>query len=216
MLLSSFASAAILPMVLRTAGPAVPCAAGAGVATKGARLFIEAVKPSAADTVLTARLCLIPPESGVGSYTATLTFDSSAMRAVRVDVSGGLQAKNTSVAGVIKLAGAAPRGFGRGPLATIVFWRPKKKQLAPIRVTLVEVSSTTGATLLADSRVSGYPSSDAALGVVGAPRQTTGSSASTRVPPHIDSISRRSGCRVGSGGRSIWKGLWGGADRGHV
>src|SRR5207253_1362210 len=84
-------------------------------------------------------------------------------------------------------------GFGRGPLATIVFWRPKKKQLAPIRVTLVEVSSTTGATLLADSRVSGYPSSDAALGVVRAARQTTGSSASAPVPPHIDSISPRSG-----------------------
>src|SRR5205823_6200377 len=114
--------------------------------------------------------------------------------AVRVDMSGGLQAKNTSVPGVIKLAGAAPRGFVRGVLATIDFKRSKKRELAPIRVTLVEMSSTAGTTLLANSKVSGYPSSDPTLGVVGTVRRTTSDVAGpTSTPPRIDSISPRSG-----------------------
>src|SRR5881628_371644 len=70
------------------------CAVAGSATTKGAHFFLEAVKPLVRDTVLTARLCLVPPRAGVGSYSVTLTFDSTVMRAVRVDVSGGLQAKN--------------------------------------------------------------------------------------------------------------------------
>src|ERR1019366_3449458 len=119
------------------------------VSVKGPHLFLEAVKPNAGDTIALVRLCLVPPKSGIGSYNATLTFDSTIMRATRVDVTGGMQAVNATVQGVIRLAGAAPSGFQRGPLATIVF-RPKRgKSLSKIRLTLIEASSAAGATALA-------------------------------------------------------------------
>lgn len=181
--------------------PAAPVCAVVGSGTaKGAQLFLEAVKPLAKDTVLSARLCLVPPKAGVGSYNAMLTFDSTVMRAVRVDVSGGMQAKNMTVPGVIKLAGAAPNGFARGPLATIVFKLLTGKSLAKVRVTLVEANTPGGASLLADSKVAGYPPTDRTLGVIESTPSGQGAGGTHILPrgstlgaPHIDSISPNSG-----------------------
>lgn len=180
--------------------PATECSAAGRAAMTGAHLFLEAVKPSAKDTVLTARLCLVPPKAGVGSYTATLTFDSTVMRAVRVDVSGGMQARNIAVQGVIKLAGAAPNGFRRGPLATIAFKPLKGTTLGKVRVTLVEANTPSGKTLLANSKVAGYPSTDRSLGVIEKHVATSGSGGTGRstvgpkmIAPHVDSISPSGG-----------------------
>jgi hypothetical protein len=180
--------------------PAAPVCAVVGSGTaKGAQLFLEAVKPLAKDTVLSARLCLVPPKAGVGSYNAMLTFDSTVMRAVRVDVSGGMQAKNMTVPGVIKLAGAAPNGFARGPLATIVFKPLTGKSLAKVRVTLVEANTPGGASLLVDFQVAGYPSTDRTLGAIelklvsAEPDTRMLATGAKLTAPHIDSISPNSG-----------------------
>jgi hypothetical protein len=197
-------SLALVPLVvaagvLRIASPAPVCAVPGTGTTKGAYFFLEGVRSSVNDTLAVARLCLVPPKSGVGSYQATLTFDSTVMRAVRVDVSGGMQAKNMTVPGVIKLAGAAPNGFARGSLATIAFRQLRGRALAKIHLTLVEVNTPRGADLLADSKVAGYPSTDRTLGLVetnpnarGA-RGTRGLLGSAVGAPHIDSISPKSG-----------------------
>jgi hypothetical protein len=176
------------------ASPAPVCAVPGSATTKGAYLFLEAVKAAAKDTVVSARLCLVPPRAGVGSYHATMTFDSTMMRAVRVDVRGGMQAKNMAVPGVIRLAGAAPSGFGRGPLATILFKPLKGKALARIRLTLVELNTPRGVGLLDDSRVAGYPSTDRALGRIETDPDTRGRGAKELAgpsarSPYIDSIS---------------------------
>jgi hypothetical protein len=194
----TFVSLLVATGAVRVA-PTPVCTVPWSAPTKGAYLFLEAVKGAAKDTVVSARLCLVPPKRGVGSYHATLTFDSTIMRAVRVDVSGGMQAKNMAVQGIIKLAGAAPNGFGRGPLATIVFRPLKGKALAKIRLTLVELNTPAGAALLDDSKVAGYPSTDRTLGRIETKPNARGVVGIRELPttaasaPHIDSISPTSG-----------------------
>jgi hypothetical protein len=180
--------------------PDPTCAPPTVGAVTGAHFFIESVKSLPRDTGRTARLCVVPPKAGLGSYQATLAYDSTVMRAVRVDVTNGMQATNMSVPGLIKFAGAAPSGFARGLLATIVFKPSRGKPLGKIRLTLVEANSTKGATLLAGSRVAGYPATDRTLGVIdtkpakpGTSAQRPSPSVATSVTPHIDSISPSSG-----------------------
>jgi hypothetical protein len=185
--------------VMRTLPPAPVCSVPGRAATKGASLFVEAVRPAANDTTVSARLCLVPPKNGVGSYHATLTFDSTAMRAVRVDVNGGMQAKNMSVPGAIKLAGAASNGFARGPLATIVFRTLKGNALARIRLTLVELTTLGGADLLGGAKIAGYPSADRTLGLIERNPTRRAAGGARTLPtmsltvPHIDSIAPSSG-----------------------
>ena len=185
--------------LMRVPPPAPICAVPRNATTRGAYLFLEAIKPPANDTAVSARLCLVPPKAGVGSYHATLTFDSTLMRAVRVDVNGGMQAKNMSVPGAIKLAGAAPSGFSRGPLATIVFRPLKGKSLAKIRLTLVELNAASGADLLDGATVAGFPSTDRTLGVIQANSIGSAVDGTRTLPatslggPHLDSISPSSG-----------------------
>jgi hypothetical protein len=174
--------------------PAPVCAAPRIGPINVAQFFVEPVKTAARDTLVTARLCLVPPRSGVGSYQATLAFDSTVMRVVRVELSNGMQAKNATVPGVIRLAGAAPAGFTRGPLATLAFKAKHGAVLGKIRLTLREVNSISGVTLLANTTVSGHPSTDRTLGVIEKPAKP-GTVARHPSPivaiavPRIDSIS---------------------------
>ena len=192
------ASLSLLATALRLSASTAPLVCATTVNTRGAHLFLEMVKPAVADTVIRVRLCLVPPKAGIGSYSATLTFDSTTMRAARVDVSGGMQAANANVAGSVRLAGAAPNGFQPGLLATIVF-RPKRgKRLSKIRLTLLEANTPSGASVLADSKVAGYPSADRTLGVlqraqVSAAYTATGPKTRMSDVPRIDSISPPSG-----------------------
>jgi len=191
-----YTHALLIATLLWVSGVMKPVVCGTTVTAEGAHVFLEAVIPvEKKDTLVSVRLCLVPPRARVGSYSATLTFDSTQMRVLRVDVSGGMQVANVNDPGSIRLAGAAPGGFPRGPLATIAFKPSRGKALGKIRVTLIEANSPTGATLLADSKVSGYPLSDRTLGVI---QQKSGAvvsqsnrtsiASSTTGVPRIDSM----------------------------
>jgi hypothetical protein len=174
--------------------PPAVCASNAPASLKGAHLFIEVAKPAPTDSVITARLCLAPPRAGVGSYMATLTFDSTLMRVIQVNVIGGLQVKNAEVPGAIRLAGAAPTGFARGPLATIVFKPRRGKALSKVKLTLLEANTPAGASVLAGSSVQGHPATDRTLGIVQTAPGKSGPVVSTAAAaaPRIDSISPKS------------------------
>src|SRR5688500_18333248 len=77
------------------------------------RFYIEQVAARPRDSVVVARLCLAPGKKGLGSYVATLTYDTTSMRVATVRSSGGMQVANPRIAGIIRLAGAAPSGFAR-------------------------------------------------------------------------------------------------------
>jgi hypothetical protein len=182
----------LLVLALMAANTSPVCAPPPG--TKGVvpMFFLDRIPSATRDSIVTVRLCLAPPQSGVGSYNVTLTYDSTTMVARRVDVaSGGLQVANANAPGTIRIAGASPSGFRTGLLATIAF-RPRSGQaLGKIRVALNEVNAPSGTSVMAGARVAGYPSSDRTLGVIEvAPRgaSVTGRTAN----PRIDSISPRS------------------------
>jgi hypothetical protein len=179
------------------AAPMAPKPCSVSGSANLARLFIEAARPRAADTVMSVRLCLIPPRGGVGSYSAMVTFDSTALHATRVDVSGGMQVANANVTGIIRLAGAAPAGFLAGPLATITFRRAPGSAEPRIRLTLAEANSPTGVSVIAGVSVSGYPATDSTLGRVQTTAIAVSSEATGLTPkgvvPHVDSIAPRSG-----------------------
>jgi hypothetical protein len=158
---------------------------------KNLRMYLEAASAVDSHGTVSVRLCLVPGAAGVASYSATLTFDSTMAHVTRVDVSGGMQVANANAPGNVRLAGAAPAGFHAGGLAVAQLKVLHGRSLPTIRVVLREASSPTGASVLADARVSGYSSTDPSLGVV----QLTTRSASSRqarttntIAPHIDSI----------------------------
>jgi hypothetical protein len=169
-----------------------PCRVAAS--EKSVRMYVEQVSSVDSHGMASVRLCLAPGAAGVGSYSATLTFDSTMARVTRVDVSGGMQVANANVAGNVRIAGAAPTGFHAGALAVARLTILRGRSLPKIRVVLREASSPTGASVLAGAKVSGYPSSDRSLGVVQA---TTDMSSGDRprginaAAPHIDSITPR-------------------------
>lgn len=147
------------------------------VTTSDTRFFIEPVASGARDTVVVARVCLAASPSGIGSYMATITYDSTRMRVIRVDVSGGMQVANTRVAGTIRLAGASPGGFSTGRLATMTFKPTGSRALSRIGLVVSEASTPGGASLMGGMRVHGWPANEKA-GQAGRPA--------------VDSISPRS------------------------
>ena len=152
-----------------------PCAKPpAGTET---RFFIEPVTVASRDTVISARLCVVPGAKGLGSYMATLTYASSRFNVVSVETTGGMQAANSRTPGVIRIAGASANGFSAGPLATIRFSRRGSSMAVPVTLSVTEASTVTGASLAGETIAVGWPA-----GVI-APVQR----------PSIDSISPRSG-----------------------
>ena len=139
-----------------------------------ATFFLEPVRGRAGDSLALIRLCLVSAKR-VGSYMATITFDSSRMRAVKVEARG-MHATNAKDPGVVKIAGAAPTGFADGELAVMSF-RARNNSLDRVTLAVSEVNSTSGSSLLNDVTVSGWP-------------RKTEASASR---PLIDSISPREG-----------------------
>lgn len=136
--------------------------------------FAEPISGGAKDTVLVVRLCLASAKS-VGSYMATITFDSTRMRVTRVDAPAGMQATNAKTPGIVRIAGAAPAGFANGELARIGF-SSARKAFDRISVAVSEANSIAGISLLSETETAGWPRSV---------------EAATR--PVIDSISPRMG-----------------------
>src|SRR4051812_8613556 len=145
-------------------GATKPCSERA--VGRSTRLYLEAAGAPDTAGVAAFRLCLAAPTAGVGSYSATLSFDSTAARVTRVDVSGGMQVANANVGGKVRLAGAAPAGFRSGALATVRLKLLRGRSLPRIRLALNEASSPAGVSVIASAKVSGYPPSDSKLGVV--------------------------------------------------
>jgi hypothetical protein len=152
-----------------------PCAGGA---TSGVRFFIEPIPAAARDSVPSARLCLAPGPKGIGSYMADVMYDSTRMRAVRVETTGGMQVANSRAAGIIRIAGASPAGFAKGQLAILRFKLAGGKTLGQLTLTVREASTPAGASVLSETRMTGWPVERGA-----APKSP---------PPHIDSVSPRS------------------------
>jgi hypothetical protein len=160
-------------------------------------LFIEPVVPAADGILVQARLCVVPPRAGLGSYTAVVTFDSLSMQVRGVDVMGGMQVTNTDQPGTIRIAGAAPQRFPHATLATITFKLLRGTTLGQLKTTLLEANSPTGVSLMDSARVAGYPAGDRSLGVVQKAQTASASEGSRgsgrRSPPsqvlRIDSVS---------------------------
>jgi hypothetical protein len=132
-----------------------PQPAACAKAPDGATLFyVESVAGAPGDTLVTARLCMASTPA-LGSYTAALNYDSTEMRLVRVQTSGGMQVVNPRTAGVIRIAGAAPEGFRNGVLATMAF-KPSRRGLGSLKVSVSEATSTKGASLASGLRVTGW------------------------------------------------------------
>ena len=152
-----------------------PCAPNRTV--RATRFHVEVIPARAQDTVTLARLCITPDAKGVGSYMAVISYDSTRMRATRVDAGGGMQVANARVPGTIRIAGASPGGFAAGQLASIVLKPLGSRPLDRLALTVTEVSTPAGASVLGETVVEGWPAK--------APRQAV------TQPPKIDSISPR-------------------------
>jgi hypothetical protein len=138
-------------VVLATSATAQrPCASSPSRAPTS--FFLEVTRR---DSAQVARLCLVSA-TPVGSYMATISFDSSHMRAIHASAPLGMQAINTTVPGMIRIAGASTSGFANGVLAVVSFAHPVKAN-EPMSLTVSEVSGTRGASLLQATRVTGWP-----------------------------------------------------------
>lgn len=153
---------AIVWCLLAAPGVARAQACAKRVAATETRFFIEPVATGARDTVVVARVCLAASARGIGSYMATITYDSTRMRVMRVDVSGGMQVANSRVAGTVRLAGASPGGFSSGQLASVVFKPARSKALGRIALVVSEASTPGGASLMGETRARGWPADEKA------------------------------------------------------
>lgn len=164
-------------LILPAAGNAqTPCSPSRAV--RATRFHAEVLPSAPRDTVIIARLCLTPDARGVGSYMAIISWDSTRVRAQRVDAVGGMQVANARVPGTIRIAGASPGGFAAGQLALVTFKPLGSRRLDELMLAVTEVSTPAGASVLAETVVDGWPAK--------AQRQPV------TQPAKIDSISPRS------------------------
>jgi hypothetical protein len=121
-----------------------------------ALLYVEQVAAKPRDTVVVARLCLAAGRKGLGSYMATMTYDTATMRAASVQTSGGMQVANSRIAGLIRIAGAAPGGFPNGLLASISFVPSRPQTLEALTLSIGEANTPAGVSILSETRATGW------------------------------------------------------------
>ena len=171
-----FAACAVAMLSAATVPPRAPCASDASA---GGRFYLEPETASSSDT-LRVRLCLTPAaNTRFASYHAELWYDSSSMRAVRVDPSGGLQVANLAPLGRVALAGVATGGFVPGLLATVLMRPVSATTPGAMDLRLLELTDAAGHNMLSAVTTTGYSAPVAAY--------------SPRRAPHIDSLSPRRG-----------------------
>ncbi len=129
------------------------------------RLYLEpASVGQAADSLVTVRLMLVAPGTDrIVSFHVVVHYDSTMMRAERVDSHAGVQMANATVAGSIAVAGIAPKGFADGLLVTVLMHRARLGALADLRLQLRELTDSTGASLVAAMAVSGFSENSASV-----------------------------------------------------
>ena len=173
---------------------AVACAGSA--AGKVPRLFLEVPAPKAGDSLAAVRLCIVPSNAAVGSYHATIEYDTAAVTLVHAAVeTNGMQVVNPNSVGVVSLAGAAPTGFSAGLLATVTVRPRAPRAVGVLKLTLVEMNGTGGVDLRPGALVAGFPAGDSTLGVIGEarvppPAKSAGLDSAVKhaaVPPRVPS-----------------------------
>ena len=105
----------------------------------------------AADTVVTARVCVVPKSAAtkIGSYHGELRFDSTVVRVVRVEkTAGGMRAENATKRGLVKFAGATPDGFPHGAVMSVVLRLAKRGQAPTFSLSMLELNTVDGQPLL--------------------------------------------------------------------
>jgi hypothetical protein len=184
-----------LPCADRTVGPA-------------ARIFLEVSPAAPGDSTAVVRLCVVPSSLPIGSYHATMDYDTAVLRVMHAEPGGnGLNAVNPRSEGTVAFAGATSSGFNAGAVATVTVLPRHLRTIGALKLTVFELNATSGADLRDGARVAGYPSSDRTLGAIGAPRVAAAVADSASVapaaaksrpsqkmltwlaPPHIDSLS---------------------------
>ena len=133
------------------------CASAKPAASMRAVIVVPARQTS--DTLVRATVCVVPASGGaasIGSYHGELHFDSTAVSVVKVEKpAGGVRVENANLKGQVNFAGAAPAGFpGRG-LVTVVLRVRRPGSALALRLTMKELNSTDGKSLMKQLVVAG-------------------------------------------------------------
>ena len=106
----------------------------------------------ARDTVATASVCVMRPRASttrIGSYHGELYFDSTAASVVRVErPADGLRVENTTLAGRVNFAGAAPTGFSSGALVHVLLRMKTPGAVPRLRLRMLELNAVDGSSLM--------------------------------------------------------------------
>ena len=149
------------------------------------RIYLEPASISQADSLVSVRLMLFAPSTDrIVSFHVVMHYDSTMMRAERVDSHAGVQVANATIAGSIAVAGIAPKGFADGLLVTVLMRRARVGALADFRLQLRELTDGTGASLVTAMTVSGFSET---------PASVSGAAGSAPVQVRIDSITPQRG-----------------------
>ena len=136
-----------------------PCASRQPGSAASAVVVVGARAPG--DSLLTATVCVVTARASaakIGSYHGELHFDSTAVRVVRVEKpAGGVRVENSTLRGQVNFAGAAPAGFPGRALVTVVLQVKPRAALPALRLTMKELNTTEGASLMKQLVVAGVP-----------------------------------------------------------
>ena len=135
--------------------PADPCASHKPGAAGGIEAFVVTApaRLQARDTIVRATVCVVPRSSRGGtriaSYHGELLFDSTAARVLSVVKPGdGMRVENTTGAGRVRFAGAAPTGFSENNLLTVVLRVRTPAAVPKIRLEMRELNGADGTDLM--------------------------------------------------------------------
>lgn len=139
--------------------PADPCATRKPAAPVAAFVVMPAIR--ARDSVVTAAVCVVTAgarAARVGSYHGELYFDSTAVRVLGVDKStDGLRVENTSLAGRVNFAGAAPTGFKSRSLLSVRLRMTRPGARPRLRLKMLELNATDGSNMMKQLVTSAAP-----------------------------------------------------------
>ena len=145
---------AIATVMTAGAAPVTPCA---GAPKPGITEFsVEITSTSLRDSLVHGVVCL-SSENNVGSFMATLRYDSTRARLVDVRVSSGMGSTNGGGPGLIRIAAVAPNGFARGIVASMSFKVAESGSVGRIHLAITEVTTSTGASLPGEVRTTSWP-----------------------------------------------------------
>lgn len=128
-----------------------PCAAQQPGASVTARVVTGAL--TSRDSLVRATVCVVPARAAaatkVGSYHGELHYNPAAYTLASVEkAEGGVRVENATIAGQVNFAGAAPSGFPGRALVTVVLKVRNPAQRPALRLSMKELNSTEGKSLM--------------------------------------------------------------------